>query len=55
MNKKISAITYEESRVIAHDGADDERASLAARQDVKPEVLYYLAVNRHAKVTHFGG
>ena len=50
LNNNTSEITYEESRNIAHAGADHERASLAARPDVKPEVLYYLVEDESSQV-----
>ena len=36
-------ITYEESRKIANDPDPAIRKQLAARTDIRPEVLYYLA------------
>ena len=35
--------TYEEARGLARDGALDVRRDLAARSDVEPEILYFLA------------
>ncbi|MCH7486262.1 MAG: DUF2336 domain-containing protein [Proteobacteria bacterium] len=40
---KRKPITYEESKGLARRGDAAERKSLAARTDVKPEILYYLA------------
>jgi len=37
------SLTYEESREIAKNGSDRTRADLAQREDLRPEVLYFLA------------
>ncbi|MEQ8319911.1 MAG: DUF2336 domain-containing protein [Rhodospirillales bacterium] len=36
-------ITYEDAKAIAQDGDEEARTTLAARQDLVPELLYYLA------------
>ncbi|WP_207480333.1 DUF2336 domain-containing protein [Arenibaculum pallidiluteum] len=43
-------ITYEESRRLAQDQDPSVRSELAARDDVRPEVLYYLAVDKAVEV-----
>lgn len=40
---KKKSVTYEESRELARHGDAADRKILAARSDVKPEILYYLA------------
>lgn len=35
-------ISYEEARTLARNGKDNERRDLAARTDVRPEILYFL-------------
>ena len=40
---KRKPLTYEEAKGLAHRGDAAERKSLAARIDVNPEILYYLA------------
>ncbi len=44
MNKlpKNKAITYEEAKALARHEDEDVRKTLAARTDVKPEILYFL-------------
>ena len=39
-------VTYDESKVLAADRDGENRRALAARVDVKPEVLYYLAADQ---------
>lgn len=39
-------VTYDESKSLAHHGDDAARRKLAARQDVRPEILYYLAADK---------
>src|SRR3546814_13681577 len=41
--KLPKALSYEESRELAHNGSDRARADLAVRIDLRPEVLYFLA------------
>lgn len=36
-------ISYEDARAMARNGGEDERKDLAARSDVQPEILYFLA------------
>lgn len=43
-------LSYEESRELAQNGSDRTRADLAARIDVRPEVLYFLAEDPSAEV-----
>jgi len=38
-----SAISYDDQKRMARDGSHDERRDLAGRDDVRPEILYYLA------------
>ena len=38
-----SVIAYDDQKRMARDGSHDERRDLAARADVRPEILYYLA------------
>jgi uncharacterized protein (DUF2336 family) len=45
-----AALSYEESKRLARDNDPAIRAELAARQDVRPEVLYYLAEDSSAEV-----
>jgi len=37
------SLTYTEQKRLAREGSIDERCALAARADIKPEILYYLA------------
>ncbi len=41
--KNAEAISYEESKRLARDGDPKVRARLADRDDIRPEILYYLA------------
>lgn len=43
-------ISYEEAKAIAHDGDDTAREELANRDDIAPELLYYLAEDELAAV-----
>ena len=43
-------LAYEEARDRAHSGDRDVRQSLAMREDVRPEILYYLANDRAPEV-----
>ena len=36
-------LSYDEEKQLAHDGDVAARARLAARNDVRPEILYFLA------------
>jgi uncharacterized protein (DUF2336 family) len=36
-------LTYDEQKRLAREGTIEERCALAARPDIKPEILYYLA------------
>ena len=45
-----ATVTYDESKVLAADRDGENRRALAARVDVKPEVLYYLAADQLASV-----
>lgn len=38
-----SVIAYDDQKRMARDGSHDERRNLAGREDVRPEILYYLA------------
>lgn len=42
--------SYEEQKRLARDGSIEERCELAARPDIKPEILYYLAGDPDAEV-----
>ena len=48
--KESPALSYEESKRLARDQDPTVRARLAARQDVRPEVLYFLAEDASAEV-----
>ncbi|WP_340116664.1 DUF2336 domain-containing protein [Pelagibius sp. 7325] len=43
-------LSYEESRELAENGSDKARADLAARPDLRPEVLYFLAEDPSTEV-----
>ena len=43
-------LSYAESKRLARDGDQDVRADLAERQDLQPEILYFLAEDDSAKV-----
>ncbi|MPZ10835.1 MAG: DUF2336 domain-containing protein [Kiloniellaceae bacterium] len=43
-------LSYEESRELAQSGSDSTRANLAARADLRPEVLYFLAEDPSTEV-----
>ncbi|MEQ9607848.1 MAG: DUF2336 domain-containing protein [Kiloniellaceae bacterium] len=43
-------LSYEESRELAENGSDTARADLAARPDLRPEVLYFLAEDPSTEV-----
>jgi uncharacterized protein (DUF2336 family) len=45
-----ASVSYDESKVLAADHDGDHRRALAARDDVKPEVLYYLAADELSSV-----
>lgn len=44
------SISYEDSKALAHDQDPAVRAELAARSDLRPEVLYYLAADPSPEV-----
>lgn len=44
------SISYEEARTLARNGEEKERRDLAARPDVRPEILYFLADDPSAEV-----
>lgn len=48
--KLPKSLSYEESRELAENGSDKTRADLAARIDVRPEVLYFLAEDPSTEV-----
>ena len=48
--KLPKALSYEESRELAHNGSDRARADLAVRIDLRPEVLYFLAEDPSTEV-----
>ena len=43
-------LSYDESKRLAHDGDPAERERLAGREDVRPEVLYFMAEDDSAEV-----
>lgn len=43
-------LSYEESKALAQTGSDKTRADLAARVDLRPEVLYFLAEDPSSEV-----
>ena len=53
-NRKAAApdpkLSYDESKRLARDGDAAVRVHLAAREDVRPEVLYFLAEDDSAEV-----
>ncbi len=48
--KLPDSLSYEESRELAQNGSDKTRADLAARIDLRPEVLYFLAEDPSSEV-----
>jgi uncharacterized protein (DUF2336 family) len=49
--RKLPAnLSYEESKQLAETGSDKTRADLAARPDLRPEVLYFLAEDPSSEV-----
>lgn len=46
------SLSYEEARELAHHPDPKVRRSLAAREDVRPEILYYLAGDPSPEVRH---
>lgn len=48
--KSTEAISYEEAKRLARDGDTEERARLAGRDDVRPEILYFLAEDTSPEV-----
>lgn len=43
-------LSYENSRTLARNGGDEQRRELAARRDIRPEILYYLATDKLVEV-----
>jgi len=43
-------LSYEESKELAQNGSDRTRADLAARADIRPEVLYFMAEDPSSEV-----
>lgn len=43
-------VSYEDAKSMARDGNEEERAKLAARTDIQPEILYFLAEDPSPKV-----
>ena len=43
-------MAYEEQKKLVHDGSHEERRELALRNDVRPEILYYLASDPDTEV-----
>lgn len=39
----VNSISYDDQKRMARDGSHEERCDLAGRDDVRPEILYYLA------------
>lgn len=48
--KRGKAVSYEDAKSLAKDGNEEERADLATRTDLKPEILYFLAEDPSPKV-----
>lgn len=48
--KESEEIAYQDQKRLAHDGNSDERRDLAERDDVRPEILYYLASDPDTEV-----
>jgi len=48
--KPGKAVSYEDAKSLAKDGNEEERADLATRTDLKPEILYFLAEDPSPKV-----
>jgi len=48
--KEKPPITYDQEKDLARGGDDDLRADLASREDARPEILYFLAEDKSAKV-----
>lgn len=42
-NDEMVSISYDDQKRMARDGSHEERCDLAGREDVRPEILYYLA------------
>jgi len=42
-NELIEEISYDDQKRMAREGSHNERCDLAGREDVRPEILYYLA------------
>ena len=50
LRRSPEPLAYEEARDRAHSGDNEVRESLAMREDVRPEILYYLANDRSPDV-----
>ncbi|WP_299394828.1 DUF2336 domain-containing protein [Pelagibius sp.] len=48
--KAPAELSYEESKALAEGGSDKDRADLASRQDLRPELLYYLSQDPSSEV-----
>ena len=48
--KAPAALSYEESKALAEGGSDKDRADLASREDLRPELLYYLSQDPSSEV-----
>ncbi len=50
LGKGKGALSYQESKQLAEGGSDRERVKLAERDDLRPELLYYMAQDPSAEV-----
>ena len=50
LGKQPAALSYQESKELAEGGSDKARAKLASREDLRPELLYYLAQDPSSEV-----
>ena len=48
--KETEEVAYQDQKRLAHDGSSTDRRDLAARSDVRPEILYYLASDPDTEV-----
>lgn len=49
-NKPSKPVSYEDASDLAQNGNEEQRADLAGREDIAPEVLYFLAEDKSARV-----
>lgn len=48
--KETEQMPYQDQKRLAHDGNSEERRELAGRDDIRPEILYYLASDPNTEV-----